>query len=121
MNTLLLTLDKWDLCVDALGNIAMASSSYALAQDAASACRTFLGEVYYDTGVGVPYWQSILGKPASLPFVRDALQKAAMSVQGVTAARVYLNTVEDRVLTGQVQITDVTGAAAVASFTAGGG
>lgn len=120
MNTLLLTIDTWDLCVDALGNIAMASQTYALAQDAASACRTFLGEVYYDTSVGVPYWQSILGKPASLPLVRAALQQAAMSVQGVTAARVYLASIEDRVLTGQVQITDATGAVAVATFTAGG-
>ncbi len=119
MNTLLLTVDTWDLCVDALGNIAMASGAYALAQDAASACRTFLGEVYYDNSVGVPYWQSILGKPASLPLVRAALQEAAMSIQGVTGARVYLSTVEDRVLTGQVQITDATGAVALAAFTAG--
>ncbi len=45
----------WDLTVDTTGNIAVASNPYSMAQDAASAIRTFQGEVYYDTTLGIPF------------------------------------------------------------------
>ena len=61
-NTLLLDTVAWDLVLDSFGNIALASPPYALAQDVASAIRTFLGEVYYDASLGVPYFQDILGQ-----------------------------------------------------------
>ena len=51
--TLLLDPLKWDLVVDAAGNIAVASPPYALAQDAASSIKLFSGECYYDTSIGV--------------------------------------------------------------------
>jgi hypothetical protein len=35
--------------LDAEGNIAVASEPYSLAQDAASAIKTFAGEVFWDT------------------------------------------------------------------------
>jgi hypothetical protein len=44
VNTLLLDVSSWDLCLDAAGNIAMASNPYSIAQDAASAIRTFAGD-----------------------------------------------------------------------------
>jgi hypothetical protein len=60
VKTLLLDRSLWDLTLDINGNIAMASEPYAIAQDVASACRTFLGECYYDTSQGVPYFQGML-------------------------------------------------------------
>ena len=40
-STLLLDPDTWDLTVDNNGNIAVAAPPYAVAQDVASAIRTF--------------------------------------------------------------------------------
>ena len=62
MNTLYLDPQNWDLVLDAAGNIAMAKDPYAKAQDVASACRLFSGELYYDTEKGIPYFEETLGK-----------------------------------------------------------
>ena len=57
MNTLLLDASAWDLVLDANGDIALAAPPYAVAQDVASAISLFLGELWYDTTQGVPYFQ----------------------------------------------------------------
>ena len=107
MDTLyLLPEPMWDLALDASGNIALASKPYALAQDAASAIKTFQGEVYYDTTLGLPYWPEILGHLPPLPLVKAQMVQAALAVPEVIAARVFLSSAADRTLHGQVQITD---------------
>jgi hypothetical protein len=116
MDTLFLTPDSWDLTLDVNGNIAVANAPYSLAQDAASACRTFLGEVYYDTTQGVPYWQQILGHFPTLQLVKSKLVAAAETVPGVASAQVFISSVEDRQLRGQVQVTDANGNTSSASF-----
>jgi len=105
MNTLLLDQTLWDLCTDAAGNIAMAQEPYAIAQDAASACRTFRGEVWYDNALGVPYFQQVLGQALSLPQLRAQLEGAARSVPDVVSARVFFTGIEARRVQGQVQVT----------------
>jgi hypothetical protein len=115
-DTLLLDRDLWDLVVDASGNLAIASDTYSVVQDVASACRTFLGEVYYDTTDGVPYFQSILGKAPSASFIKSQLVIAASSVPGCNNPIVYLTGLVARKLTGQVQFTDSNGQAQVAAF-----
>lgn len=117
--TLLLDPETWDLVLDAAGNIASVSAPYAIAQTAANALRTFLGEPWYNTAQGVPYWQAILGRPASLPAATAALQAAALTVQGVTAAAVVLDAVAERTLSGVVYVTDRTGQTSAAAFSAG--
>jgi hypothetical protein len=104
-STLLLTQDTWDLCLDASGNIAVASPPYAVAQDVASAIKTFLGEIYYDTGVGIPYFEQILGKSPPLQLVKSQFINAALTVPGVTSALVFFSSFTGRELSGQVQIT----------------
>src|ERR1700730_16212385 len=66
--TWLLDWETGDSCLDAAGNIAVASAPYSIAQDVATQLSAFLGECWYDTTQGVPYWQQVLGKrpPASL-------------------------------------------------------
>jgi hypothetical protein len=114
--TLLLDQTTWDLVLDANGNIAVASAPYQLAQDAASACKTFLGECWYDTTVGVPYW-SILGLTPPLPLIKHYLVEEAMTVPGVVAAQVFLTAVgTNRILSGQVQVTSIDGVITMASF-----
>jgi hypothetical protein len=116
MDTLYLDPDSWDLVLDASGNIAMASPPYALAQDAASAIRTFIGEAYYNTELGIPYFEQVLGKYPSLEFLKAELVTAALTVPGIIAARVFISGVLNRQVTGQVQITDSSGVVTAAGF-----
>lgn len=117
--TLLLDRAAWDLVVDARGNIAVATEPYALAQDAASAIKTFLGECYWNTTVGVPYLSQILGYNVPLPLLKQALIDAALTVPGVVSAQVFVSSVEGRTVTGQVQVISSSGLpSAPALFTA---
>ena len=116
MNTLLLELNDWDLCIDASRNIAMASAPYALAQDVASAIKTFLGEVYYDTTLGVPYFAKILGKTPPVGVFQEYMIQAALTVPGVVSATCVLSSFADRTVTGQIQFTDSNGTSGTVSF-----
>lgn len=116
MQTLLLDTVEWDLVLDANGNIAVASNPYSLAQDAASACRLFLGELWYDTTQGVPYFQEILGKAPPLSYLKSKLETAAKTVPGVVAAVVYISSIVGRRVSGQVQVTDSVGVLTAANF-----
>ena len=115
-NTLLLDTVAWDLLLDAQGNIAMATNPYALAQDAASQIKLFLGEWWYDTTQGVPYFSQILGQPPSTAVLKAQLARAALTVPGVTAAQVFLTAFSNRVISGQVQVTGAAGVVTAASF-----
>jgi len=116
MNTLLLDRTAWDLCLDANGDIAMASNPYAIAQDVASAIRLFAGELWYDTTQGVPYWQQILGQFPPLALLKQAIANAALTVPEVVQARCLIASFSGRTITGQVQVIDTTGASHNVSF-----
>lgn len=115
MRTLLLDTVVWDLCLNASGNIAVASEPYSQAQDAASAIRLFQGELWYNTDKGIPYFGQVLGKSPPVQFMKDQFVKAAMTVPGVLKAQVFLTSVTGRTLSGQVQITTTAGVS-VANF-----
>lgn len=106
--TLLLDQDNWDLCLNANGSIAMAQPPYATAQSVSSAIRTFLGECYYDTSLGVPYG-NILGKAPQLSYLIAQIEAAALSVAGVVTAVCTISSVNGRAVNGQVVITDSDG------------
>jgi hypothetical protein len=114
-DTLLLAQDTWDLVLDASGNIARASAPYAMAQDVASACRVFAGELWYDTTQGVPY-NNILAQRPPLQYINAQLERAALTVPGVVKARCIISGFTGRKMSGQIQITDATGAVANAEF-----
>ena len=105
LKTLLLDTTVWDLVLDSNGNIALASPPYAVAQDVASALRTFLGEVLYDTTLGVPYWQSLLGYAPSQAQWTAALNHAALTVPSVVSATTVITSFTSRTISGQVQFT----------------
>jgi hypothetical protein len=115
-NTLFLDPASWDLTVDINGNIAMASDPYSLAQDAASAIRTFQGEVFYDTTQGVPYWATVLGKTPSIAYLKSLFVAAALTVPGTVSAKCFIKSFTQRGVNGQVQITDAQSRVAAASF-----
>lgn len=114
--TLLLDRTAWDLVLDASGNIACATEPYSIAQDVASAVRTFIGECWYDTSLGVPYWQQILGQWPPMIQVKSCIEEAAKTVSGVADAKCDFLKFEDRQLTGRILITDTAGNQSPVSF-----
>jgi hypothetical protein len=116
MQTLLLDTVAWDLTVDTANNIAVASDPYSMAQDAASAIRTFAGEVYYNTQLGVPYFSQILGYAPPIGLMKANFNEAALTVPGVVTSKCFITSWDNRVVTGQVQITDTSGTTSAAGF-----
>jgi hypothetical protein len=116
MDTLYLVPGTWDLALDANGNIALASDPYSLAQDAACAIRTFQGECWYNTALGIPYFAQILGHLPTLQYVKAQMAAAAETVPGVVSAQVFITGFTNRQLTGQVQVTDEAGMVTAANF-----
>lgn len=121
MRSLLLDRARWDLTKDAGGNIAVCTEPYRIAQDVACAIKTFKGEVWYDTTLGIPYFERILGQNPSVPYLKAQFVGAAQSVDGVAAAVCFLDGVAGRLVTGQVQITDTNGAQGVVTMGTGPG
>jgi hypothetical protein len=112
----LLDQSAWDFVLDSNGDLAIANAPYSIAQDVASAVRTFLGECWYDTSQGLPYWQQILGKYPPLSFVKQKIINAAMSVPNVAEVKVVFTGFVNRNLTGQIQIIDTDGFASGVAF-----
>jgi hypothetical protein len=111
-STIYLDVAAWDLTLDASGNIALAAPPYAITQDVASACRTFLGEVYYDDSIGVPFLGpapptneagAFLGGVPPLNILQGALAAAALTVPYVASAACVISSFLNRVAQGQVQ------------------
>jgi hypothetical protein len=114
--TVYLNPTTWDIDIDADGNIAVAAEPYALAQDAASAIKTFKGEAFYDVTIGVPLREEILGQSPSTALIKSQLQAAAETVPGVASAEVFITGIAGRVERGQVQVTSASGATSSATF-----
>ncbi|WP_338332834.1 hypothetical protein [Acetobacter sp. LMG 32666] len=110
MNTLLLDRSTWDLLLDHNGNIAVASSAYAVGQDISSAVRVFQGECYYDTAAGLSYLGNILGKNQSASIFQSQAETEAVAVPDVAEARCVLSGLShDRVLSGAILFTTTDG------------
>jgi hypothetical protein len=116
MKSMLLDRTAWDLVLDASGNWAVASDPYSIAQDVASAVKLFLGELYYDTTKGIPYFEQILGQWPPLALVRAQVERAALTVPKVAQARCVIVTLKDRAITGQIQVIDTDGVEHNVSF-----
>ena len=106
-NSLLLDQTAWDLVIDASGNIATAGAPYAIAQDVASAVRLFLGELWYDTQQGIPYWTTVLGKLPPAALLIELINLAALSVPDVVTVQTFITSFTARGVTGQIQFVDV--------------
>lgn len=112
MNTLLLVTNEWDLCLDAAGNIALARPPYARAQDVASALRLFSGELWYNAALGIPYFTEILGHSPPASTFEQYMVAAALRVPGVVSAQCFIDSLENRQLSGQVTFTSTDGTTA---------
>lgn len=119
MNTLLLDQLSWDLVLDANGNVAMATDPYSVAQDVASACRTFLEELWYDSTQGIPYFNQILGARPTLGFLKAQLVATALTVPEVAMTVCFITGFINRQITGQIQITTTSGVTLYVTMTNG--
>lgn len=115
-STLLLDTVAWDLTVDTARNIAVATEPYAQAQDAASAIRTFDGEVYYDTTLGIPYFQQVFGYSPPTSLMKAYFNSTALTVPGVIKSQSFITSWENRMVTGQVQIMNEDGQVSAIGF-----
>jgi hypothetical protein len=118
MDTLYLN-SAHDLCLDANGNIAVAANPYALAQDAACAINVFLGECFYDTKLGIDYFGKFLGKTPNIELLRAKMTAEALKVPEVSTAKVYFAAMNNRVISGQVQVTSTSGITTAATIKIG--
>src|ERR1700676_2306119 len=107
--TLLLDVGRWDLTLDAFGNIAVAAPPYAVAQDVASACRTVLAEVYYDDTLGVDYFGLLFGKTPPASVFQEQFVAQSQTVPGVVSATCNIEAYDasTREATGQILFTDI--------------
>ena len=118
MQTLPLDTTSWDLELDSNGNLTLTDPDYSIAQDVASAIRTFQGECWYGVTLGLPYFQSLLGKLPPASYITNLLEQAALTVAGVVSVTVVsLGLNKDRQLTGSVIVVSTdTNTPIVASF-----
>lgn len=104
MTSLLLTPD-WDLQLDDMGNIATVSGGLQTAQDVATSCRVWKGEVLYDTERGVPYKEEILGQKPNLSLLQADYETEAKRIDGVTSVEVVVDSFNNRELVPDIRIT----------------
>lgn len=105
--SLLLETEKWDLTLDDSGNIAITANPYAVAQDVACSCSTFLGEAWYDTTLGLPYYQRILGHWPGTQLINTKMASEAKKLPYVSSAFCTVSIGNnDRLASGVMTITD---------------
>lgn len=103
--SLQLNTQTWDLMVDLNGLFVFADPALSIAQDVACAIRTWLGECWYNTALGMPYFQAILGKTPSRSFLKANIVAQASTVAGVTAATIAALSITSRGLSGMILVT----------------
>ena len=108
MNTIALS-ESWDLKLDGAGNMYPRTNGSAIAQDVASVVRLFLGELWFDTTKGIPYYEQVLGHEYGKALVEGLLNSAAKTVPGVVEAKTTIMQFTGRVVTGTIQVIDTVG------------
>ncbi len=113
----LLNTEEWDVGLDDLGNIAITANPYAVSQDVACACLTFLGESWYDTTLGIPYYQRILGHWPGTQLINTKMQTEALKLTYVQSAACTVTIGKgDRKCAGVMTITDTNNISSTIQF-----
>lgn len=128
MDTLALDVTTWDLTTDVYGNFAtfgdatpasvQTGPGMRLAQDVATRCRAWNGEVYFDTTQGIRY-PNILGAAPNLSVVQNAFNTEALKVPlcETAIAQFAFTASSTRELTGTLNVADVNGNSATVTLT----
>lgn len=119
LSSLLLDVPIWDLTLNGAGNMAVVEEPDSLPQDAASGIQAFEGEYYWDTTLGVPWFQKVLGAspPPTLPLLKQIIIEdgALPSNPDIAAAQVFISSFSNRGVSGQVQVAAAGSAAVLAA------
>lgn len=128
MDTLALDLTDWDLDTDERGNWRTVGSStprsdqtgpgMRLAQDVATRCMSWRGEVYYDTTQGIRY-EAIMGEAPNMALLQSAFNAEALKVPECRTALVDFGFVgrDKRILSGNLTVADFNGASGAIQLT----
>lgn len=119
MDTLALDYETWDLDVDSYGNWktvgdatpgALTGPAIRLAQDVATRCLSWRGEVYYDAAIGIRYEQ-ILGQAPNMALLQNAFTTEALKTPLCTQAIPNFTFTAGNVrgVTGALTVTDIAG------------
>ena len=109
-----LNLDQrtWDLTLDGVGRIEMATEDYATAQNVANEARLFIEDAYFQQDQGIPHFVINLGHRLNPSLVRAYLRAAARrvpDVKEVLSVSYEELTPEARLLTGNIEFTTMEG------------
>jgi len=105
MKTLPLDIPSWDVVLDGSGNLNLTDPDMSIAQDVASAVRTFLGECWYNVNLGMPYFQTILGQAPPSSLVQAKIKGQALTIAGVLTVKTIALSLKNRTLTGTIVVT----------------
>lgn len=94
----------------------MQRQPHQVAQDLASAIRTFLGEYWYDETLWNPYWQTVLGQLPPPSFVTSEIVNAALTAPNVVSATVTNLVLNNQQLSGEIDVTDSSGTTQTVTF-----
>ena len=72
-----------DLMVDT-GDLVIIKDDAAIRQSVLQRLRTFFGEWFLDTSVGLPYYQNILVKNPNLDLVQALVKNVVLTTPGIT-------------------------------------
>jgi hypothetical protein len=87
--SLMLNWDTWDLQLDSNGNLAMwpvSQYNNSVAQDAACAIKTFIGDCWYNNTLGLPYFQGIFGQNPPLSWLSAKIVAQCLTMSNITRA-----------------------------------
>lgn len=118
MDTLALDFAAWDITTDAQGNWATVGDAtpqsdqtgpgMRLAQDVATRCLSWRGEVYYDATQGIRY-ETIMGEYPNLALLQNAYNTEGLKVPlcQTALANFTFTAGKSRTLTGTLTVADV--------------
>src|SRR3972149_2057877 len=78
------------------GRLSLAVGADAVVQSLRIRFRTFLGEWFLDSRVGVPWFQLVFVKHPNLRLARAVLRQVALATPGVVAVRAFSVSLDDR-------------------------
>ena len=89
----------WKRLPDGTFDLVMAEGADAVAQQIKIVLKTFMGEWFLDTTVGIPYFEDILKKNPRSEVVETVLRGKIASVTGVTRVTAFGISIDNRLRT----------------------
>lgn len=72
-----------DIYLDSQGNISISRDVNAILEECAQVARVILGEMIFNTDLGVPYFQTVWVGVPNIPQFTNALRQSFLNVAGV--------------------------------------